>query len=863
MKKKIKTKKSDVVKAGTENTSANNGALNNLLNKLRPSSTAPMNKLIPIKCIEEDKFKMQDDSYMDIVQIVTKDLNSASESDLETLIAAWARMYRTNGFDIKLVSLNTPTDTRGQQHYIQKKIAQNKVPIYDYILREMETQLENVQEKRTDRQYYILLFAESQDDYFYALSRISQTLIYNDLARKMSLPAKLAVLEKLNNKSQTIQVQNATKVNITYPEKMTDVQIRQKIEKLGYDPWLLEAIQPKGGLRPVNERYIETGCGYEACITVSKFPARVEEFWLTRLMNMDNIVCVIDINTEDPNISKKNINAGMREQERRAEDASDTTVKKTAAQRYAELNALWDDIDVMGEVLKLVKVRIFVEGRTYDECDKRVKSVLDRLDAAGYEASIFLNEEINDFRSVYLPYTKQQELEEAKVYARYGQPLESITLADGIPFHFTNLVDPTGTYLGSTSLGGTVLFDMHTQNNVRTAYNGVVLGKQGAGKSTLLKKLLESMAVRGHYIRGFDPVGEYRHIVELLGGAYIALDGTRGILNALEILKTSDEGEGMCYVNHSAKMRTVYLLLNPSASVQEANAFEDYLQEFYVEYGLIDPNKSLDEQAITGLAADKYPIFSDFVAYLEKRRAAIRAGSNKIEADLAIREARTCDNIYKAFRSLVTNYGTIFNGHTSIDNIMDRQIVFFNIANLKSMKPEVFDAQLFLALTLCWDNCVKVGAYMKEQYETHAIEKDDITRFEIFIDEAHEIINTDKIAAVEQITVFAREARKYFGGILCATHSIRDFVPEGASTEGINKLKTFFELCEYKFILNQDTNALPVLQQVFANKLTVGDLEAIPRFGKGEMVFCVSSDRNIQMHVEITQFEEENFKGGA
>ena len=142
-----------------------------------------------------------------------------------------------------------------------------------------------------------------------------------------------------------------------------------------------------------------------------------------------------------------------------------------------------DDIDVMGEVLKLVKVRIFVEGRTYDECDKRVKSVLDRLDAAGYEASIFLNEEINDFRSVYLPYTKQQELEEAKVYARYGQPLESITLADGIPFHFTNLVDPTGTYLGSTSLGGTVLFDMHTQNNVRTAYNGVVLGKQGAGKS--------------------------------------------------------------------------------------------------------------------------------------------------------------------------------------------------------------------------------------------------------------------------------------------------------------------------------------------------------------------------------------------
>lgn len=52
MKKKTPTKKSDAVKTGTETASANSGALSNLLNKLRPSSTAPMSKLIPIKCIQ-------------------------------------------------------------------------------------------------------------------------------------------------------------------------------------------------------------------------------------------------------------------------------------------------------------------------------------------------------------------------------------------------------------------------------------------------------------------------------------------------------------------------------------------------------------------------------------------------------------------------------------------------------------------------------------------------------------------------------------------------------------------------------------------------------------------------------------------
>lgn len=64
MKKKTKTKKSDAVKTGTETSSANSGALSNLLNKLRPSSTAPMSKLIPIKCIEG--YQVQGNYFLDL-----------------------------------------------------------------------------------------------------------------------------------------------------------------------------------------------------------------------------------------------------------------------------------------------------------------------------------------------------------------------------------------------------------------------------------------------------------------------------------------------------------------------------------------------------------------------------------------------------------------------------------------------------------------------------------------------------------------------------------------------------------------------------------------------------------------------------
>ncbi len=150
------------------------------------------------------------------------------------LIAAWARMYRTNGFDIKLVSLNTPTDTRAASSTIFRKKKSRRIKCRYMTIFFCAKWKHSLKMCRRRAPTVSIIFCYLQNlrmiiSTHYLVS--ARPLIYNDLARKMSLPAKLAVLEKLNNKSQTIQVQNATKVNITYPEKMTDVQIRQKIEK--------------------------------------------------------------------------------------------------------------------------------------------------------------------------------------------------------------------------------------------------------------------------------------------------------------------------------------------------------------------------------------------------------------------------------------------------------------------------------------------------------------------------------------------------------------------------------------------------------------------------------------------------------
>ncbi len=46
----------------------------------------------------------------------------------------------------------------------------------------------------------------------------------------------------------------------------------------------------------------------------------------------------------------------------------------------------------------------------------------------------------------------------------------------------------------------------------------------------------------------------------------------------------------------------------------------------------------------------------------------------------------------------------------------------------------------------------------------------------ILIDESHRWVNTKKPHVLDMITVYLREARKYFGGIGLASQSVRDYV---------------------------------------------------------------------------------------
>lgn len=641
----------------------------------------------------------------------------------------------------------------------------------------------------------------------------------------------------------------------------------ENIQEETYDPYLLEQIQPSGGITFQDTRYVETGTGYETCIHVYDFPQKLDDFWMAKVCNINNTVVTVDISTDNVMEVQKNINRSMKEQQYRYMEAQNFQEKYDAKQRFQEMERLYEEISSLGEVIKLLHIRIFVADHSYIRLEEKVKNILAKLESNGFRAAIFLNESKTEWESMYRPYKEQQSED---LFFIYGQPLTSNALAAGNPFHFSSLQDPCGDFLGKTPCGGNVLFDEFHKSKTRRFYNSLAVGTMGSGKSTLLKKRFLTNAIKGNYVRTFDISGEFTTLTKTLGGKVLKLDGTNGILNPLEVLK-AEEGEEISFTRHISKVSTIYKFLTEgSADTEEVIEFEELLRELYKTFGMELVGGKVKSQ-VTGLPANRYPTFSDLLAYIEGKMEDIQTRSKDYEAvelDLVKHRMAIMDKIRRVLSNITNTYGSLFDGHTSIDNILDEQIVTFDLSTIKEMKPSVFDAQIFNMISLCWDNCVTNGKLMMERLrkakgEEGALDPEQVTKFLMIIDESHRWINTKKRHALESISIYLREARKFFGGIMLASQSIRDYVPEGSGAEEIDDLKKIFELTQYKFIFHQEADTLPLLDKVFENTLTQSQRNKIPKLEIGENILCIASDRNLEFKVHLTKEEDRIFEGGV
>lgn len=632
----------------------------------------------------------------------------------------------------------------------------------------------------------------------------------------------------------------------------------KRTKKPERDMNLLNEIKPAGGITFKDVKYITTGSGYEGCIHIYKFPENIDTYWMAKVCNINGTVALVDISTDNMSEVKKNLNKSMKEQVGRRIGARDFAELYDADKRLDEMKRMYDEIKSYNEVIKLVHIRIFLADRSFESLEKKIKNIMDKLETdSGFLTTIYLNESKSEYKSMTRSYKKQKE----EMFFPKGQSLTATGVAHGDPFHFSSLDDETGEFLGTTPCGGNVLLDIFQKTSTRLYYNFLAIGEMGSGKSTLLKKQFKSNAIKGNYVRTFDISGEFTILTKTLGGKVIKLDGSEGILNPLEILKAGDD-ENISFTRHISKVSTFYkFLVGGSVDAEEIAEFEDVLKQLYSSFGLwSDDRRNIQ---CTGLPAASYPTFTDYLNFLTESMEVMQNEKySHLEEQVVAKTLLLRDKIRKVIKNIVDTYGSLFDGHTSIDNILDEQIVTFDISTLKELKDEVFDAMIINIISLCWDNCVTNGKLMLNILREGKIKLWDVTRFLILIDESHRWLNAKKTHALDLVSVYLREARKYFGGIGLASQRAADYVPEGSDSDAVNKLKNIFELTQYKFVFRQSSNAKKLLYQIFDGELTGTQIEKIPKLEIGQCILLISGDKNIEFKVHLTKDEDMLFSGG-
>ncbi|WP_336747696.1 type IV secretion system protein VirB4 [Bacillus cereus] len=635
-------------------------------------------------------------------------------------------------------------------------------------------------------------------------------------------------------------------------------------QKQKHDLEFLAKIQPKGGMR-FGDNFVRKGDGYEACIHIVDYPTNVDAKWMKSITTMKNVIVVTDGSTMERSETVTNINKSMLEQKMRFSNEKQGIAQLDAVQKHDELTKLYHQISQLGEVIKLVHVRLYVHGKTTLELEKSVGDVLTELEAQSFKGTVLLNEQEHEWKALFSPY------EEQITYAnkREGKGMPGLTLAAGLPFHYAQLRDPRGSYLGTTFTGGSVLFDLFHKDKQRRYYNGVLIGEMGSGKSTLLKKLFLDNKIRNNFIRGFDVTGEFETLIKEVNGQMVALDGTQGIINPMQIYrsrmddedkKTKAEIEQHSFLQHLSRSAIFYCLMSPQVTDADIQEYKKILREFYESLGFLEKIKTT---GVTDLANEEYPIFSELLEYVKKELYS-NVAERIINPALSLSRSARLEKIELALDDIVNGYGHLFNGHTTLEDLTNEQVVFFSVKSLRSLEKKVFNAQMYNAFSLIWDHLIQIGEPQRKAVYKDGFDFDLIRRLLVILDESHLTINTSNPIAVDFILEFAREARKYFGGLLFASQSIRDYVSDTkkADSEVANKIKTLFELTQYKFVLQQDANSLDMLRYIFQGQLSESELRQIPLLQQGECVLAIKGVQNLTMTVEASEDEINLFEGG-
>ena len=133
----------------------------------RPVSTDKILSVFPIRDYLESEgyFLTCDKTIINLFQIQGKSYYDASDDEIENLVSSNARLLQRLDDDIKIISMNYPTNTKKQQEYITYMLSKPELERYTEMLTEKLESLQALEQDSTDRQAFLMVFAKDKGRY--------------------------------------------------------------------------------------------------------------------------------------------------------------------------------------------------------------------------------------------------------------------------------------------------------------------------------------------------------------------------------------------------------------------------------------------------------------------------------------------------------------------------------------------------------------------------------------------------------------------------------------------------------------------------------------------------------------------------
>ena len=590
------------------------------------------------------------------------------------------------------------------------------------------------------------------------------------------------------------------------------------------DKRFVEMISPSGAEIPLGlgGNIGLVGDHFVKCFVPTKYPENPGVEWLSKL-NLRGVTYKVACQKKDSAAYSNLVSDSIQGWEyiynqSKVSPAEKADARRNAVRGYIDHKLLEDNNEAFFDAV----IIFVVKAKTRKEVERRGKVLISACSAKGYtiQSPPFLADRLWRMAG---PYGYQDSF----IMDRFAFTIPGRTLAMAAPFTSSGINDVTGSLLGFSSSGGPVILDIWKFGfgifADRTNANLTALGNSGGGKSTLLKLLLLYQIIAGVHALVTDPEGEFKDLIELLGGEYFNCgDGGGEIINPLEVFakrfvvedNESDEGKFMPLTRHLSFLKR-FFALQIDAESWALDILEIEILRFYEKQGITVKCTDLTQ-------VERWGTLSDLLKHVKTSFKSLDKRGKLVEAQRA-HYARLID----ALTSMSSGpRGEMWNGQTTIK--LDSPLIGFGTNSLIDADASLQSAQYQVINQLKWGRI--------QENSKHSIKTIDLH------DEAHLEIDPRVPATAANLFQTAKRIRKYNGALWTATQQSTDFLHPAIERIG----RSIMSNATYKFIFAADGKEAETIADLY--KFSSKEKDELQRVKTGKCELIAGNRRTI-LHI--------------